>query len=179
MHPRLAELLAHADGTRAELLDFIGSLSAEQLAAPGREGEWSPAQHAAHLHLVESSSLRALFRAFRSARDAGLAKETETSSLVGALDATDLVAGTRKLKAPDFVCPADAPDLATLRTRLAESRTGLHTWAAEADGYALASVHFPHPALGTLNLYEWVAMIDGHERRHLRHMRAIVDGTPE
>ncbi len=175
MHPRLADLLAHAEHTRTELVDFLGSLSAEQFSAPGHGGSWSPSQHAAHLHLVESTSIRALFRAFRTARDQGLASETERSSLVGVLDATDLVAGTRKLEAPDFVRPADAPDWETMRDRLAQSRTGLLTWAAEADGYALATVHFPHPALGTLNLYEWVAMIDGHERRHLRQMRASLE----
>ncbi len=59
-----------------------------------------------------------------------------------------------------------------MRARLDESRAGLHLWASEADGFALAQVSFPHPALGTLNLYEWVAMIDGHERRHLRRMQS-------
>lgn len=177
MHPRVAELLAHAEGTRTALLAFLGSLSAAQFSATGPGDGWSPSQHAAHLHLVESSSVRALFRAFRTARDAGLAQETEQSSLVGVLDETDLVGGTRKLQAPDFVRPVDAPDWETLRDRLAQSRAGLHTWAAEADGYALATVHVPHPVLGTLNLYEWVAMIDGHERRHLRQMRANIEGT--
>ena len=172
MHPRLAELLAHADQTRAELLAFLDSIPADVFGAPRDDGAWCPAQYAAHLHLVESSSLRALFRAFRTARAAGLAAETETSSVVGALDRTDLVAGTRKLDAPEFTRPSDLPDRATIRARLAESRAGLHTWAAEADGFALAQVSFPHPVLGTLNLYEWVAMIDGHERRHLRQMQA-------
>lgn len=172
MHPRLADLLAHADQTRAELLAYLASIPSDVFVAPSADGAWSPAQHAAHLHLVESSSLRALFRAFRTARANGLGEETETSSLVGALDGTDLVAGTKKLQAPDFTQPGDLPDFPTVRARLDESRAGLKTWAAEADGFALAQVTFPHPALGVLNLYEWVAMIDGHERRHLRQMQA-------
>ncbi|MEP7381563.1 MAG: DinB family protein [Gemmatimonadota bacterium] len=172
MHPRLADLLAHADQTRAELLAFLDTIPEAPFGATRDDGAWCPAQHAAHLHLVEASSLRALFRAFRKARSEGLGDETESSSLVGALDDTDLVAGSKKLVAPDFTQPAEAPDRATVRERLSTSRAGLHAWAAEADGFALAQVHFPHPALGTLNLYEWVAMIDGHERRHLRLMQA-------
>jgi hypothetical protein len=177
MHPRLADLLESADHTRQELLDFVGTLSAAQLQAPGPDGAWSPSQHLSHLHLVESSSLRALFRSFRNARAAGLAMETETSSLRDALDGTGLATGEQKRIAPEFVHPTDAPDGETLRARLAESRAGLHAWAAEADGYALATVSFPHPALGSLNLYEWIVMIDHHERRHLRQMRAQVGAT--
>lgn len=178
MHPRLAELLESADRTRQELLAFVDTLTPEQLQSPGSDGAWSPSQHLAHLHLVEGSSVRALFRALRNARAAGLALETETSSFAHALDHTGLASGGQKRIAPEFVSPTDAPDAETLRTRLAESRAGLRTWAAEADGFALATVTFPHPALGTLNLYEWVVMIDHHERRHLRQMRALVGATP-
>jgi hypothetical protein len=177
VHPRLAELLDSADRTRNELLAFVGTLTPEQLQAPGPDGAWSPSQHLAHLHLVEASSLRALFRTFRTARAAGLAMETETSSLRDALDGTGLATGEQKRIAPDFVSPADAPDGETLRARLTESRAGLHAWAAEADGFALATVTFPHPVLGMLTLYEWIVMIDHHERRHLRQMRAQVGAT--
>jgi DinB superfamily len=174
MHPRLSELLAHAEGVRAELLSVIDGASDDRWSAPGPEGGWSASQHVEHLYLVERSSLRALFRAFRDARAAGLALETETSSLLGALDHTGLAEGRTKVMAPEFVVPVEAPDRATARLRLAESRAGLQTWAQEVDGYALGAVTFPHPRLGTLSLYEWVLMIADHERRHLRRVRALV-----
>lgn len=178
MHPRLSELLAHADHVRDEVLSFVGTLTPEQLQAPPAAGRWSVAQHLAHLHLVEQSSVRAMFRALKNARAAGLASETETSSLLGMLDHTGLAAGQGQYIAPEFVAPVDAPDLETVRSRLAESRSGLRAWAAEADGWALATVHFPHPVLGTLNLYAWVLMIADHERRHLHQMRAALAGGP-
>lgn len=171
MHPRLVELLADADRVRTEVLVFVGTLTPEQLQAPGPRGTWSVAQHLAHLHLVEHSSVRAMFRALKDAHAAGLAPESETTSLLGALDHTGLAAGASPRTAPDFVAPQDAPDLETLRGRLAESRAGLMAWADQGDGWALATVYFPHPALGRINLYEWVVMIADHERRHLQHMR--------
>jgi uncharacterized damage-inducible protein DinB len=174
MHPRLSELLAHADQVRGELLAVVDAVDDARWSAPGPDGGWSVSQHLAHLHLVEQSSLRALFRTLRNARAEGLAQETETGSLLGALDHTGLVEGRTKFVAPDFVVPADVPDRAAVRARLAESRAGLHAWAQEADGYALATVSFPHPRLGTLNLYEWVLMIADHERRHLRQIRALL-----
>ena len=177
MHPRLSELLTYADAVRDEVLSFAGGLTPAQFQAPSSGGGWSAAQHLAHLHLVEQSSVRAMFRALKNAKAAGLATETESTSLLGALDHTDLAAGTRKVVAPEFVSPVDAPDLATAQARLAESRAGLRAWAAEGDGWALTTVHFPHPVLGSLNLYEWVVMIADHERRHLHQMRSAVAST--
>ncbi len=174
MHPRLGELLADADHVRDELLAFVAELTPQQLQVAGPEGGWSVAQHLAHLHLVEQSSVRAMFRALRDARAAGLERESETSSLLGVLAHTGLAQATTKRVAPDFVTPVDAPDVPTARARLSESRAGLRAWGAEADGWALTAVHFPHPALGRLNLYEWVAMIADHERRHLALMRRVV-----
>lgn len=178
MHPRLSELLAYADRVRDDVLAFVDTLTPERMQAPGADGRWSIAQHLAHLHLVEQSSVRAMFRALKNARATGLAAETETSSVLGMLDHTGLATGEGQYVAPEFVAPVDAPDLETVRRRLAESRSGLGAWATEADGWALATVHFPHPVLGALNLYEWVLMIADHERRHLRHMRAALAGHP-
>jgi hypothetical protein len=173
MHPRLSELMDYADATRRDLQALVYTFPPDQVQRPGGDGAWSLSQQLGHLHLVEQSSVRAMFRALKDAKNAGLGAETETSSVRALLDRTDLVAGTRKLEAPPFTQPADAPDVETAMARLAESRQGLHAWAAAADGFALATVTFPHPALGTLNLYEWVLMIAGHEVRHMAQIRAL------
>ena len=177
MHPRLAELVEYAESTRRDLLAQVTDFPAGRAHAPGADGAWSLSQQLAHLHLAEHSSVRAMFRALKDAKKAGLGPETETSSLRGALDSTDLAYGTRKLEAPEFVTPTDAPDIETALARLRESREGLHAWAREADGFALATVTFPHPRLGVLNLYEWVLMIAGHERRHMIQIERLRAGA--
>ncbi|MCC6929205.1 MAG: DinB family protein [Gemmatimonadaceae bacterium] len=176
MHPRLAELIEYADSTRDALLAQVAAFPAERAHEAGANGGWSLSQQLAHLHLVEQSSVRAMFRALKDARKAGLGAETETSSLRGILDATGLASGTRRLEAPDFVTPTDTPGIETALARLRESREGLHAWAREGDGYALATVTFPHPRLGVLNLYEWVEMISGHERRHMLQIERLRAG---
>ncbi len=42
-----------------------------------------------------------------------------------------------------------------------------------ADGLALGEVHAPHPALGSLNLYQWLIFIGAHEARHADQIREI------
>jgi hypothetical protein len=41
------------------------------------------------------------------------------------------------------------------------------------DGLALSQVGFPHPALGTLNLYQWLLFSAGHHARHAAQIREI------
>jgi hypothetical protein len=128
---------------------------------------------AQHLHLVEHSSLRALFRSLRNARAAGLENETTDASLAPLIAEIEArFAGQRRM-APEFTRPTTPAPLPEVIARLGESREGLRTWAREADGAALDRPHFPHPALGELSLYGWVVMIGAHERHHTAQLREI------
>jgi uncharacterized damage-inducible protein DinB len=174
MHPRLRELLDYTELARADLLGLVEPLAGDQWDARAPDGGWSVREVVAHLQLVESGSVRALFRSFRTARDAGLGPEQETTSLLSSLDWSRLPEVVRPLVAPDFTTPSGEHPPAALIEGLATARAGLRSWAAEADGYALAEVTFPHPRLGTLNLYQWVLMIGQHERRHIGQIRRIL-----
>jgi hypothetical protein len=35
-----------------------------------------------------------------------------------------------------------------------------------ADGLALSEIVQPHPVLGPINLYQWIAFVGAHEARH-------------
>jgi uncharacterized damage-inducible protein DinB len=177
MHPRLLDVLEYTDRARDELLSLLAGLS--QADWESREGDgWTVREVVAHLHLVEDSSVRALFRAFRTARDQGLGHDAGGPSLLHSLDAARIEAGERPLQAPPMVTPNDLAEPSALLERLAHARAGLHKWSTEADGYALADVTFPHPALGTLSLYQWVLFIGQHERRHVHQIRRILAAAP-
>ena len=176
MQPRLQEVLDYAERTRLTLVDMISPLSPDQWEARAATGGWSVRDIVGHLHLVEDSSVRALFRSFRTARDGGLVKEADVESVLRSLDWSRLWEVVKPVQAPPFTTPSDEPTPAVLLERLRHSREGLRKWTAEADGFALASVSFPHPALGTLNLYQWVLMIGQHERRHLTQIELILAG---
>ncbi|MBL8961963.1 MAG: DinB family protein [Gemmatimonadetes bacterium] len=174
MHPVLSEVLAATEAARADLLALIDNLSPGQWEQRGSDGGWTVGEVVGHLQLVEDSSVRALFRAFRTARDAGLGPETDTASRLGSLDGARIEETVRPLAAPPMVTPTDAVDLAARREKLEFSRSGLRKFAAEADGMALSQVKFPHPAIGEIDLYQWVLFIGQHERRHIAQIRRIL-----
>ena len=175
MNPRLKELLDYTEQARADLLALVQPLPARQWDARARAGGWTVREIVGHLQLVEDSSVRALFRSFRRARDAGLGQERESGSLLDSLDWSRLPVVVLPVQAPAFTTPNAPQSPDALYEGLTRSRAGLRTWAAEADGFALAEVHFPHPALGNINLYQWVLMIGQHERRHIAQIERVLE----
>lgn len=166
-----------ANSARASLLDLLTGLGPADWSRRAVDGGWSVADIIGHIQLSEDGSVRALFRAFRDAKKAGLGPETRETSVLHELDGFDLVDSPNARRAPDFTIPQEQVDPGTLIERLATTRRGLHTWAAEADGYALGDVTFVHPALGALTLYQWVLFLAQHERRHLKQVARIL-GRP-
>ena len=177
MHPLLSEVLASTEAARTELLSLLDGLAPGQWDQRGAAGWWTVGEVVGHLALVEDSSVRALFRGFRNARDAGLGAEADTTSRLGSLDAARIDEPVRTIPAPPMVTPTDAADLAARREKLDFSRSGLRKFVAEADGFALSQVKFPHPAIGEIDLYQWVLFIGLHERRHIGQIRRILQGA--
>jgi uncharacterized damage-inducible protein DinB len=175
MNARLEEVVTYADAARAHLLDALDAIAPPKWTQRSDADGWSIRDVVEHLHLVEKSSLRAMFRALRNAKGAGVAAESDAASLAPLIATIEGRMHEGKRVAPEYTRPASEATPEELKGLLAESRQGLHTWAQEADGTALETVTFPHPALGELSLYGWVVMLGAHERRHTEQIRRIVE----
>jgi len=56
-----------------------------------------------------------------------------------------------------------------------ESATeSLHKMVVSGDGLALDAVSHPHPALGPMSIYQWIAFVGAHEARHAAQIREII-----
>ncbi len=178
MHTRLREVITIAEETRRELLAVLDALRAEQWSAAAPSGGWTVAQIVAHLQMVESSSLRALFRTLRDGVKAGTARaEDSTESVADAMESYIAGPASGPMVAPAFIVPPGDVNPQEELIKLADARAGLRTWAAEADGIALGGLTFPHPIMGPLNLYQWVLFLALHERRHLSQIQRILHDT--
>jgi hypothetical protein len=64
-------------------------------------------------------------------------------------------------------------DATTAWSEIEATRTRLKDFVRSCDGVALAQISFSHPALGNLNLYQWLLFAAGHHARHAAQIREI------
>ena len=173
-HPRLVEVATYLGATRA---DFVGAAHEVPVAhwsdAPG-DGAWSAAQIVDHLRIVEHGIVRLVQKLVPAARAEGLAAETDTGSVIDAAFIARTTDRSRRIEAPPRVLPAGAPDrdagLAAMRAERAELLAAM----ADADGLALGSLEWAHPALGAMDLYRWLVFVGALEARHAAQLRDLV-----
>jgi len=63
--------------------------------------------------------------------------------------------------------------------RLREARRGTLGFIQEVSGRDLSPYRYPHPFVGSLNLYDWLRVIAHHEVRHTKQIREIVNSFHE
>ncbi|MGH7630879.1 MAG: DinB family protein, partial [Gemmatimonadales bacterium] len=174
LHPRLAELVALLAETRAELLAAMAGVPAADAARRPRSDAWSVAEIAEHLRLVEDGIGRTLGSLAKQADPDALGPETETASVLGALDRYRVEERRSRVRAPEPVRPGDDPDLGSALRALGESRRGLLALIERVNGLALGRLGYPHPLLGPLSFYEWLLFLGQHERRHAAQARDVM-----
>nr|MBA3338827.1 DinB family protein [Geodermatophilaceae bacterium] len=113
MHPRISELTAFLTEQRKTVLDAASVVPRSRWSASPSEGRWSVTQVLDHLQRVEAGTARLLAKRVTAARAAGHPDETDSSSVLGALDACGLDDRSSPLEAPDIVRPDPNADAET------------------------------------------------------------------
>jgi hypothetical protein len=170
MHPRITELLRYIDEQAAALRAAFESVPPDRRAARPTPERWSPAEIVHHVTIVERRLVQRL-RAFVDEARA-LPPEQETSPVLPTLRSTRAVDRTRRLVSSSAAEPRDT-DAARVWDGFDETRRALKEVIASGDGLALGAVSGPHPALGELNGYEWIAFAGAHAARHAEQIREM------
>jgi hypothetical protein len=172
MHPRLAEITEYLAQVRRDLTQLIADTPSSERDRIPEGGGWTFAQLVEHLGKVEGSIAKMLEGLFTQALAAGLPPETETGSVMAALDRYRIPDSKFfPIEAPERLVPATAPDFDACWTKLQVARHRLLDAVERVDGFAIGTLQAPHPAIGPLDGYAWVLFVGQHEERHLRQMR--------
>lgn len=174
MHPRMAEIAAYLDETRAAIVRAVAPLSPEDAARRPAPETWSVDEILTHLSLVEPGVAKRVAKSVGKAKGEGLERETSDESVLGSLEGPALEKLNEKQVAPEFVDPKTVLSLPEAVAALALSRESLRHAMAEADGWALEIVVAPHPRLGTINMYQWLVFLGRHESRHLAQIERTI-----
>jgi hypothetical protein len=168
MHPRIAELIEYVDTQTAALRAAYDAVPPDRRGTRPAAGRWSAAEVVNHLAIVERRLTQRLSSLIEQAR--ALPVETETTSVLATGLAVRAVDRTRRFVTSEASEPRDA-DPTRVWDDFAAAHRDLMNVVATGDGLALGGVSAPHPALGELSAYDWIAFVGAHAARHAEQIR--------
>lgn len=170
----IEEVYAANDKIRAMLLETLGNISEEQ-ANDLPEGEkWTIAQIVEHISIVEDGMGKISFKLLNEAKENG--KSSDGKVIIShAFTEKAAEARNQKLEAPDRVRPTGNQTIAESIEKLNESRQRLYDLKPLFETVDCSEHKFPHPAFGDLTAHEWLALVGGHELRHIEQIKRRIE----
>jgi len=168
MHPRTTELIQYIDEQAATLRAAFEAVPAERRAARSTPGRWSPAEIVHHVVIVEGAITGLLRGLVEKARSVG--PDHDESPILATINPQRFVRRERRIVTSERSEPRDT-NAANVWADFERTRLALKDVIASGDGFALNEVSAPHPALGTLTGYAWIAFAGAHAARHADQIR--------
>ena len=166
-----SELRARLERARSVTLELYSRVPSHRRGEHSGPDRWSPAMVLEHLRLVDQSTAAVVGRLARRAGGIAGAAPTEIDmphdldALVDTVMDSPVVAGAE---------PVDR-DPETVAAELDVARAQLNESVDAALAVDCGARTFPHPIIGPLTAYEWIAFVSVHETGHHRQLRDILD----
>ena len=169
----LKPILLKLDKTRRELLRAADQVPAGHWQTAPSEGRWSAGGVIGHLTMVERYVLSSADRISRN--------EPKRWPFYRRFHLPFAMVERRllKRKAPQRVEPQALGSKEEMLAEFREVRERTLAFLDETKSRDLSAYRWPHPFIGTLNVYEWLLFVGSHEVRHTKQMREIVDALPK
>ena len=175
MMPPLQECFDNLEATRKALRAAVDAVPEPTRGIRPAPDRWSASEILEHLGLVERRFAAIIALRISEARATGLGPERNPREPLPASLRKMLTDRANRRNAPDAVQPSGQLDAAAAWTELERVRRELRATAEAADGLALSTVIHNHPVFGTLNVYQLLDFIAGHEMRHARQIQGIAE----
>src|SRR5262249_18368139 len=149
-----SELLDYIDQQAATLRIEFEAIPLQRRAVRPGPDRWSPAEVVHHVTIVERRLAIRLRDLVEQAR--AFPPEQDKSPVFGVVDPRRFVSRVRRFKTSELAEPRDT-DASRVWAEFETARRELKDVIHSADGLALNEVSAPHPALGSLTGYGWIA----------------------
>jgi hypothetical protein len=166
MHPRLTELLGYVRAQTDDLRKAYDAVPPERRAARPEPDRWSPDEIVHHLVIVD----RRINQRLKALIEEASALPADTEIRPPLHDRERVSVRDRRFNTSEASEPRDT-DPSRIWDDLAAARRELEEVVAAGDGLALGKVFAPHPALGPLCGYDWLAFVGAHAARHADQIR--------
>lgn len=165
----ISELYANNDRIREKTKQFVASLTDEQTTALPDGESWTFAQIIEHIAIVQDGMTKISAKLLTAAQAAG-----KTSDGAARLSENFVQkageAFNVKLEAPERVRPTGSQTVAESVRKMDEAQDALENLRPLFESVECSDFKFPHPFMGELTAHEWLALVGGHEARHLRQL---------
>jgi uncharacterized damage-inducible protein DinB len=173
MHPRLQELLDHAEQHHANLLAEVERIPEELRGVRPAADRWSVAEVVEHLSIVAAGVTKQIAGRVTAAREEGGGADPDTSSVLPTVDSGRVVDRSERIVAPKSVTPGGQLDAKAASTQLETAFEAFRDVIRASDRVNLMRLSMPHRVFGEMNLYQWMAFVAVHESRHAAQIAEI------
>ena len=170
----ISEIYEANDRVRAKLKSIVANLNDEQANTLPEGEKWTVQEFVEHISIVDEGIMRISAKLLSAAKENGgqadgSAKFTEEflQKIAGGRDA--------KFEAPERVRPTGTKSIAESLAKLDETRDKLEELRALFESVDCSEPKFPHPAFGDMTAHEWLALLGGHEARHIRQIENVLE----
>lgn len=170
--------LSHFHGTRKMFLDIVNPLSEAQWTWKPAAGRWSMEEVAEHIAMSEETLFQLVMGALKKPpADSVPAGQSKKDEIV----IKGVPERTTRVQAPEMLRPRKSfPNRAATVAAFLKARDRNIAFVRET-GEDLRGRLESHPALGPLDVYQWLIFISAHCERHLAQMREVAgtEGFPK
>ncbi|MBS1797874.1 MAG: DinB family protein [Acidobacteria bacterium] len=162
------------DRIREKLRATVGNLTDAQADALPEGEKWTVREFVEHIAIVDEGIMRISAKLLNAAREGG--KSSDGAARLSDEFLQKAAAGrTAKFEAPDRVRPTGTKSIAESLARMDETRRQLEELRPLFESVDGTEAKFPHPAFGDLSAQEWLALLGGHEMRHIKQIEAVLE----
>lgn len=161
---------------REKLKATIANLSEEQIESRLNENGWTIREIVEHISIVEGGMATICSRLLQKSAEENIANDGKANISAEFLEKAKLIANRRerKAQAPERVLPTGTPSIAESLAKMDENAVILEKIRAGLENTNTQKHKFPHPFFGDLSATEWLALIGGHEFRHIDQIEEIL-----
>jgi hypothetical protein len=170
----ISEIYEANDQVRGKLKHIVANLSDAQINTLPDGEKWTVGKLIEHISIVDEGIVRISAKLLNEAKESG--KTSDGATNFSDNFAEKMSAGRdAKFEAPERVHPTGTKTVAESLVKLDETREKLEELRPLFESVECADVKFPHPAFGDLSAHEWLALLGGHELRHIRQINNLLD----
>ena len=161
---------------RQKLKTTIENLSEEQIESRLNETGWTIREIVEHISIVEGGMAMICSRLLQKSAEENISNDGKANISAEFLEKAKLIANRRerKAQAPERVLPSGTLSIADSLVKMDENAKILEQIRVGLETTDTQKHRFPHPFFGDLSATEWLALVGGHEFRHIDQIEEIL-----